>query len=74
MTEVEKPLIDLLSKGKENLVSDEPVDMELETSPEEDEDLYTMLKNLQRQLEFYEIQVRHASLGTQLPTLHTSVC
>ena len=36
---------------------EEPVDMELETPQEEDEDLYTKLKTLQRQLEFYEIQV-----------------
>ena len=36
---------------------EEPVDMELEAPQEEEEDLYTKLKTLQRQLEFYEIQV-----------------
>ena len=59
MTEVEKPVpADLLVKGKDKVLQDEPMDMDLETGvEEEDEDLYTRLKTLQRQLEFYEIQV-----------------
>lgn len=59
MTEVEKPVsADLLGKGKALAALEEPVDMEVEVGVEEDdEDLYTRLKNLQRQLEFYEIQV-----------------
>lgn len=59
MTEVEKPVpADLLVKGKDKVMLDEPVDMDLETGvEEEDNDLYTRLKTLQRQLEFYEIQV-----------------
>lgn len=59
MTEVEKPVpANLLMKGKDKLVVDEPMDIELETGvEEEDDDLYTRLKTLQRQLEFYEIQV-----------------
>ncbi len=59
MTEVEKPVpADLLMKGKDKVVLDEPMDMDLETgAEEEDNDLYTRLKTLQRQLEFYEIQV-----------------
>ena len=59
MTEVEKPVpADLLVKGKDKVMLDEPVDMDLETGvEEEDDDLYTRLKTLQRQLEFYEIQV-----------------
>lgn len=59
MTEVEKPVpADLLVKGKDKVIMDEPMDMDLETGPEEeDNDLYTRLKTLQRQLEFYEIQV-----------------
>ena len=51
---VEKPM----DTGKAVLPApEEPVDMELEAPAEEDEDLYTKLKTLQRQLEFYEIQV-----------------
>ena len=59
MTEVEKPVpADLLVKGKDKVLIDEPMDMDLETgAEEEDTDLYTRLKTLQRQLEFYEIQV-----------------
>lgn len=59
MTEVEKPVpADLLVKGKDKVLLDEPMDMDLETGvEEEDDDLYTRLKTLQRQLEFYEIQV-----------------
>ena len=59
MTEVEKPVpADLLVKGKEKVLLDDPMDMDLETGvEEEDDDLYTRLKTLQRQLEFYEIQV-----------------
>jgi len=59
MTEVEKPVpADLLVKGKDKVMLDEPMDMDLETGvEEEDNDLYTRLKTLQRQLEFYEIQV-----------------
>ena len=64
MTEVEKPVpADLLVKGKDKVLADEPMDMDLEVAPEEeDSDLYTRLKTLQRQLEFYEIQV-HTSLA-----------
>ena len=59
MTEVEKPVpADLLVKGKDKVLQDEPMELDLETGvEEEDEDLYTRLKTLQRQLEFYEIQV-----------------
>ena len=59
MTEVEKPVpAGLLVKGKDKAILDEPLDMELDTGvEEEDDDLYTRLKTLQRQLEFYEIQV-----------------
>lgn len=58
MTEVEKPVAaGLLSPTKAQVALDAPVDMELETSTKEEEDLYTRLKTLQRQLEFYEIQV-----------------
>ena len=65
MTEVEKPVsADLLVKGKDKVLADEPVEMDLETgAEEEDSDLYTRLKTLQRQLEFYEIQV-HTSHAT----------
>ena len=66
MTEVEKPVpADLLVKGKDKVLADEPMDMDLEVgAEEEDSDLYTRLKTLQRQLEFYEIQVyiSHAML------------
>jgi hypothetical protein len=60
MTEVQKPVpADLLVKGKDKVVVDEPMDADLGTGvEEEDDDLYTRLKTLQRQLEFYEIQVR----------------
>ena len=67
MTEVQKPVsADLLVKGKDKVVVDEPMDVDLETGvEEEDDDLYTRLKTLQRQLEFYEIQVRTSSARTQ---------
>jgi hypothetical protein len=56
---VEKPM----DTGKAVLPPpEEPVDMDLEAPQEEDEDLYTKLKTLQRQLEFYEIQVPSAPL------------
>jgi hypothetical protein len=66
MTEVEKPVsADLLSKGKAQVAIDEPMDMELEIGvEEEEEDLYTRLKNLQRQLEFYEIQVATSEVSS----------
>ena len=56
MTEVQKPVpADLLVKGKDKVVVDEPMDVDLGTGvEEEDDDLYTRLKTLQRQLEFYE--------------------
>ena len=67
MTEVQKPVpADLLVKGKDKVVVDEPMDVDLETGvEEEDDDLYTRLKTLQRQLEFYEIQVRTSSARMQ---------
>jgi hypothetical protein len=53
---VEKPVpVDLPS------TSEGPVDMDVENSFEEDEDLYTKLKTLQRQLEFFDIQVAEVS-------------
>ncbi len=67
MTEVQKPVpADLLVKGKDKVVVDEPMDVDFETGvEEEDDDLYTRLKTLQRQLEFYEIQVRTSSASMQ---------
>ena len=38
------------------LAEPEPEDMEVEAPGEAEEDLYTRLKTLQRQLEFFEIQ------------------
>ena len=43
---------------------EEPLDMELEAPVEKEEDLYTKLKTLQRQLEFYEIQVHSRTILT----------
>lgn len=59
MTEVEKPVAaEMLTPGKAQVALDEPIDMEMDTGADDgDEDLYTRLKTLQRQLEFYEIQV-----------------
>lgn len=50
---VEKPFAVGLSAGL-----DEAMEIEVEATFEEDEDLYTNLKTLQRQLEFYDIQAR----------------
>ena len=48
--------------------------MDLEVQQEEDEDLYTKLKTLQRQLEFYEIQVPFAMLpSTRMRCLYPIV-
>lgn len=57
-----------VAKGQPvELTSHIPVLMDVELDPsaqssEPDEDLYTRLKTLQRQLEFYEIQVGHTRL------------
>ena len=58
MLAVEKPVaVDLKQKGK--LTAEPMEDMDVDVAGEDEgEDLYTRLKNLQRQLEFYEIQVR----------------
>lgn len=50
---VEKPFAAGLPSGL-----DEAMEVEVEATFEEDEDLYTNLKTLQRQLEFYDIQAR----------------
>jgi hypothetical protein len=42
---------------------EQPTDMEVEAAGEEDDDLYTRLKTLQRQLEFFEIQARPRALA-----------
>ena len=57
-----------VAKGQPvELTSHTPILMDVEMDPsaqslEPDEDLYTRLKTLQRQLEFYEIQVGHIRL------------
>ncbi len=57
-----------VAKGQPvELTSHTPILMDVEMdlsaqSSEPDEDLYTRLKTLQRQLEFYEIQVGHIRL------------
>ena len=53
-TKVERP------KPVPDVKDSEPADMEVEVPGEEDDDLYTRLKTLQRQLEFFEIQARLA--------------
>ena len=40
---------------------EQPADMEIEVAGEDNDDLYTRLKTLQRQLEFFEIQARTSS-------------
>ncbi len=72
MTEVEKPVAaEMLSPGKARVALDEPIDMEMELGAENgEEDLYTRLKTLQRQLEFYEIQVSLLSSCSSHPAVN----
>ena len=44
---------------------EQPADMEIEVAGEDDDDLYTRLKTLQRQLEFFEIQARALAAHTR---------
>lgn len=44
---------------------EQPADMEVEVAGEDDDDLYTRLKTLQRQLEFFEIQARPLAAHTR---------
>ena len=62
----------LVAKASDNIDEVDEMLVDAHTAEEvpAEEDLYTQLKNLQRQLEFYEIQVRGSNTSTSHSETH----